>query len=359
MQVPRRFDPSLWWVRPFETIAMLRRAFLLSATACMAACSQEPMLGQLEPVFDVEAMTAKFQALADSAAPGILGVGVRDAQTGQTFAFNGERRFPLQSVFKAPLGAAVLSEVDAGRIRLEEVVTVRDIDLSPPLSPIADAWPQRTDYTMGDLLERAVGASDNTAADILMKRIGGPGALAGWLLQKKIDDFRVDRYERQLQPEIMDMASFRADWKGEAAYRPVMMAVPEARRRAATAAYLADPRDTATPVAALMFLEALRAGTLLSKGSTQRLLAIMTATATGQNRLRAALPPGASLAHKTGGSRTDLGLTAVSNDIGLYTLKDGRQFIVVAFLAASTASADARDAVIAQVARFVLEAAKA
>ncbi|WP_419317668.1 class A beta-lactamase [Caulobacter sp. ErkDOM-E] len=341
---------------------MHRRAFLFSAPVCLGAlsagCTQEPMLGQLEPVLDVEPLTHSLQALADRAAPGVLGVAVRDAQTGQTVTFNGERRFPLQSVFKAPLGAAVLSEVDKGRIRLDEVVTIRDIDLSPPFSPIAEAWPGRTDYTIAQLLEAASGTSDNTAADVLLNRIGGPGALTAWLNQNNIHDFRIDRYERQLQPEISGMASFRADWRGPA-YGPVMMAVPDAMRRRAMADYLADPRDTATPGAAVRFLAALQAGQLISRASTDRLLAIMTATTTGQGRLKAALPEGASLAHKTGSARTDLGMTPASNDIGLYRLKDGRQFAVAVFLSGSTAPDAERDAVIADVGRTVLKAAKA
>lgn len=338
---------------------MLRRAFLLSAAALLTACKAEPMLGQLEPVFDGKDLRQRLQALADGAAPGVLGVAVRDCQTGQTVAFNGEHPFPLQSVFKAALGAAVLAEVDAGKLRLDQTITIRDIDLSPPFSPIADAWPDRTDYTLEDLLERASGASDNTAADVLMKLIGGPGVLTAWLVQKKIEHFRVDRYERQLQPEIAGMASFRADWKGEANYRPVLLAVPEATRRAATAAYLTDPQDTATPIAAVTFLEALRAGQLISKPSTERLLGIMTRTGTGAKRLKAALPDGATLAHKTGGARTDLGMTPATNDIGIYTLKDGRQYAVAVFLSASTAPEDQRDAVIAEVGRIVLRAAGA
>lgn len=341
---------------------MHRRAFLFSAPVFLGAltvgCTEEPMLGQLEPVFDGEDLMKDFQTLADKAAPGVLGVAVRDAQTGQTVVFNGDRPFPLQSVFKAPLGAAVLSEVDKGRIRLDQVVTIRDIDLSPPLSPIADAWPQRTDYTVAELLEQASGVSDNTAADVLLKMIGGPGSLTAWLTQKNIPDFRIDRYERQLQPELAGTASFRAEWKGQA-YRPIMQAAPEAVRRKAAAEYMQGPRDTATPIAAVRFLAALRAGELLSKASTDRLLAIMTATETGPGRLKAALPEGATLAHKTGTSRTDLGLNTATNDIGVYTLKDGRQFSVAAFLSGSTASDADRDAVIAEVGRIVLKAAKA
>lgn len=338
---------------------MLRRTVLLSAAALVAGCREKPMLGQLEPVFNVKELMNTFQGVADKAAPGVLGVGVRDVQTGQTVALNGDRRFPLQSVFKAPLGAAVLADVDGGKLRLDQTITIRDIDLSPPFSPIADAWPARTDYTVGELLDAAAGASDNTAADVLLKLIGGPGALTAWLVLKNIPQFDVDHYERQLQPQISGMASFRADWKGQAAYRNQLLAIPEPKRRAATAAYMADPRDTATPVAALTFLEALRSGQLLSKASTERLLAIMTATTTGQARLKAALPDGARLAHKTGGARTDLGMTPASNDIGIYTLKDGRQFVVAVFLSGSTTTDEARDATIAEIGRIVLKAAKA
>jgi beta-lactamase class A len=338
---------------------MLRRAFLLSAAALVAGCHDQPMLGQMEPLFDAEALTKSFQALAAKARPGLLGVAVRDAQTGQTVAFNGDNRFPLQSVFKAPLGAAVLAEVDAGKLRLDEVITIRDIDLSPPFSPIADAWPGRTDYTVAELLERASGASDNTAADVLLKKIGGPGALTAWLTLKNIHDFRIDRYERQLQPEIAGMASFRAGWKGENAYHAALLAVPEAQRRAATTAYLADPRDTATPIAAITFLEVLRAGQLISKTSTDRLLAIMTATTTGKDRLKGAMSASTTLAHKTGWARTDLGMNPATNDIGIYTLKDGRQYAVAAFLSGSTASDAERDAIIAEVGRIVLKAANA
>ena len=342
---------------------MLRRAFLVSAPAAMAAwvgaCSEKPMLGQMDPVIDVNALTSQLQTLADRAAPGALGVAVRDAQTGQTVAFNGDRRFPLQGVFMAPLGAAVLAEIDAGKLRLDQTVTIRDIDLSPPFSPIADAWPARTDYTLAELLERASGAGDNTAADVLMKLIGGPGVLTAWLVLKNVHDFRVDRYERQLLPEIAGTASFRADWKGEAAYGPVMRAVPEAVRRQAMAEYLAEPRDTATPVAAVGFLEALRSSKLISKASTQRLLTILTVPQTGKGRLSAALPDGARLAHITGEARTDLGMTPATNDIGIVTLKDGRQFAVAVFLSGSIAPDAERDAVIAQAGRIVLKAANA
>ena len=338
--------------------AMFLRAAALCLTFLLAGCGEPPMLGQTDPLFDREKLTADFQPLANRVAPGSLGVAVEDLTTGQIISFNGEKRFPLQSVFKAPLGAAVMAEVEAGRLKLDDVVLIEDVDLSPPHSPIADAWPGRNTYTIQDLLERAVGDSDNTAADVLMKRVGGPGAVTAWLQGRKVDHLHIDRYERQLQPESLGLASFRADWKGEAAYRAALDKVPAAERRQATLKYLADPRDTATPLGALRFLEALNQAELLDVDSRRLLGRITSQTTSGPDRLRAALPDGARLAHKTGTARTDLGFTPVVNDIGVYTLKDGRKFAVVAFVSGSALPIAEQEKVIADVGRVVIKAAK-
>jgi beta-lactamase class A len=82
----------------------------------------------------------------------------------------------------------------------------------------------------------------------------------------------------------------------------------------------------------------------------------MATSPTGANRLRAGLPPGARLAHKTGSSGTDLGFTPATNDIGIVTLADGRQFAAAAFLAGSTATLAARDKLFADAARLMVQA---
>jgi beta-lactamase class A len=108
----------------------------------------------------------------------------------------------------------------------------------------------------------------------------------------------------------------------------------------------------------LNFLQQLQAGQLISPAATARLLTIMAATTTGQARLKAGLPPGATLAHKTGTSRTDLGLTAATNDIGIVTLEGGRALAVAVFLSASMADEAAREAAIAEVMRTIAGAAR-
>ena len=65
------------------------------------------------------------------------------------------------------------------------------------------------------------------------------------------------------------MASFRAAWKGSAAFNAAMATVPPAKRHAATLTYMADPRDSATPRGMLGLLRKLDTGELISPSSTR------------------------------------------------------------------------------------------
>jgi len=335
----------------------MRRMINLSAFAATAlflcACSGQTDTVAQTPPLDIKRLDKEITLLADRAAPGRLEVAVQNIESGEVWARNGVQAFPMQSVFKAPLGAAVLSEVDAGRLSLDEVITLEDMDLSPPLSPIAAAWPEKTRYTIRDLLVATVSESDNTAADVLMRRIGGPGQLQAWLNSKGLSGLRIDRYERELQPESLGMPSFRPAWRTAQAFNAARQAVPEAERRAAWDRYRDDPRDTIQASGALNFLRSLQNGELISPASTRLLLQIMEQSPTGPKRLKAGLPEGARLAHKTGTSHTAFGITAVTNDIGIVTLKDGRRYAVAVFLADSPASSAERDAVLADAMRIV------
>jgi beta-lactamase class A len=113
-------------------------------------------------------------------------------------------------------------------------------------------------------------------------------------------------------------------------------------------AYMADPRDSATPRGMLGLLRRLDEGELISAASTARLLTIMLSTPRGGDRLKAGLPKGARFAHKMGTSGTDQGLTAAFNDVGIFTLADRRSYAIVAFLTGSTASDAERAALFAE-----------
>ena len=330
-----------------------RRELLIGAASLsLATCGRAPALtASRTPRIDVARLEEEVAAIAARAAPGVLGFGLMNLESGESWTRLGERPFPMMSVFKLPLGAAALAEVETGRLTLAETLTLEPEDLSPPLSPIADAWPGRTTYTVEEILTAALVDSDNTAADLLMQRLGGPGVVSAWLQGKKVDEVRIDRYERQIQPQTYGMGSFRPGWKGENAFAAALATVPPARRHTATLAYMADPRDSATPRGMLGFLRRLDDGELLSTVSARQLLSLLIRTPRGADRIKAGLPKDASFAHKPGTSGTDQGLTAAYNDVGILTLHDKRRYAIAAFLSGSTAPEKVRAGLFADLGR--------
>ena len=294
--------------------------------------------------------------IAQRVRPGEIGVAVRDLATNDTWSFAGSDRFPMQSVFKLPLGAALLDAVSRGALSLSDTVTLTPADLSPPYSPIGAAFPGRTKYTVHELLVAAVGGSDNTAADVLMKLIGGPEAVTRWLSSKGVTELRVDRYEREFQIELNGMPPFQPEWHAESVFVVRLEAVPKELRHAAMMQYLDDPRDTSTPLGAIGFLEKLEREELLPPTLTSELLRIATETTTGARRLKAGLPAGAVIAHKTGTARPDHGINPAINDIGIVRLTDGRRIAIAVFLAASPLPFAEAETVLADVMRAVLGA---
>jgi len=320
---------------------------VIAAMAVAAGCTREARSSvTAAPPLDGPAMDARMHALARAVAPASIGAAVLSIEDGQSWAFNGERRFPLADTANVVIAAAALAEVEAGRLRPSEILKIREQDLSPPPSAVAEAWPARTNYSVNALLDLAV-AGDSTAADVLMKRIGGPGAVGGWLQAQNLTDLRIDRYARERTPDMLGVASFRPAWKGNAAWAAVAATIRPERRRAALAAYLADPRDTATPQGMLAFLAALDRGELLGPGGSSRLRGLLDHKA-APGRMAISLPPGARL---TGAASAPADAPVIT-EAGLAKLADGRRYAMAVFAAGPGPSPERRQ-------RAVGEAAKA
>lgn len=328
-----------------------RRAVLL-APLMAGACAKSVIREVSGDGMDLKQLDREVGAAAKRAAPGVLGVAITDLGNADVWLHNGDRPFPLDGAAALLIVAAVVDEAAGGRVSLDETITVRDVDLSPPPSAVAAAWPRRTAYTVGQLLPLALDG-DRTACDLLMKRVGGPGVVTAWIQQKRLKDIRVDRYFRELEVERVGLPSFRADWRSEQAFTTAIDAVSERRRNAAAEAYLRDPRDTATPRAAMDFLVALHNAELIARPATNQLLDLMRA-GHGVPLLRAGLRRDADLAHVSGVARRDLGRTSAINDIGLYRQAGGAGLAVAVFLSGSSQPTEAQAAVVADVGRAAL-----
>ncbi|WP_430390508.1 class A beta-lactamase [Dyella sp. 20L07] len=327
------------------------RRLLVAAMALSITGTALPSFAadQAATAADATKLQHALDVFAQRARPGLLGVSVLDLQTGATARVNADKAFPMMSVFKAPVAAAVLSRVDDGSLSLDlPVIITRDEVQSGSAIPSIGAHFQgeRMTFTVERLLQAAVSESDNTAVDALIKVIGGPQVVTAFLQAHGIKGMRVDEDEagvgrvfRNLSPgQVMP-----ANETEEAASQ---------RYQRGYRAFLADPRNRSTPDAAVTFLRKLQGNELLTAASTRHLLGLMAAQ-TIPNRLRAGLPKGLSLADKAGTSGTLDGRTAAYNDIGIVTWPDGHSVIVAAFLMDATASDAERGALFADLARAV------
>ena len=327
---------------------------LLAASAAVSACAPKPNRRSAKRgLLDVRRLDKDFPALAARARPGRLNLGVLSLSGDHVWASDSDGRYPMADLFMLPVAAAALAEVDAGRMKLGEPIPIRDVGLSPPPSLIDAGFTGASTLPAVDLIALAIQHADNTAADVIMSRIGGPGAVGAWLQSKEVEGMRVDRYAREVVTAMSGMPSFRPQWRTTEAFDAARDLAPPATREAAIQGYLRDPRDTTTIPAALSFLNRLSDGRLLSPTSTRLLLGLMTRTETPSDGLASAIPPGMSLARKTGDSGTDLGLTPAANEIGLVTLGDGRKLAIAAFLTGSTATPAERAKLIGDAGRLV------
>lgn len=328
-----------------EGLVMDRRYFLCLLAMASAPFGPQPAFALPLAKLDRAARKARA-AIVD----GRIGAAVRDLDTGLTWSHDGGAPYPMQSVYKAPIAAAALRLVETGRVKLDQPIAITTEDLSIHYSPIASAFrsPNQT-YTFRQLIEYAVAQSDNTASDLILRMAGGGAAVNGLLASKGIVGMSVDRPEEVMQLEALGLPP-RADWPQNASLDDMLGRMTKAARRKALRAYLADPRDTTTAIAAVDFLEQLEGRKLLSAPMSEVLLGAMLTSATGTNRLKAGMPRAAKLAHKTGTARSVLGVSPATNDIGLAYLPDGRRLAIAVFVSGTSSSLKQREAAIASIA---------
>ena len=279
--------------------------------------SQAP--SQRDPVY-----RDPFQAqLAQLASPdqGRIGVAAYDLTTGRSIAVLGDQPFPFASTIKVAIAATYLEQVDAGRFKLSDLhplmVPVRSRKFDGPVAPVR----QGDYYTAQDLINMALIRSNNQATDALLAAVGGPAAVNDWLRRTgNSNGVHIDR----------DIATLVRD-DGEV-----------------NPATTIDTRDSATPMAMVRMLTGLYQGRWLSRQSRNFLLDTMARCETGKNRIRALMPEGLVIAHKTGT------LANTASDVGIISMPDGRAIALAIYVTGQGGKAN-RDWRIAEIARTIYE----
>jgi beta-lactamase class A len=209
--------------------------------------------------------------LLEASNPGNVGIAALDLTTGDMVAVRGEEAFPMASTVKVAIAAEYLSQVENGRRTLDTVIGGK---------------PARK------LLEEMIIHSNNLSTDIILRDLGGPAKVQRWLSDNNVSGLRIDR-------NIAQLLAARRD--------------------------LYDRRDSSTPKAMVKLLQRIDSGTLIKPTGRNYLLSLMARCQTGKNRMRALLPFGTPVEHKTGT------LDGLTTDVGFITLPDGRRLAVALF----------------------------
>jgi beta-lactamase class A len=224
-----------------------------------------------------------------------IGFHGRNLATGRTLEFHADGMFATCSAFKAYVAGAILRKDQRGELRLSDVV---------PGSTTA----------LSDRCAAAVRRSDNAATNLLLEVLGGPPLIT------------------EFARSVGDDRTWMVRWEPEL-----------------NSAYPGDPRDTTTPRAmGTGFANMLTGGDVFDEPHRAQLNEWMSTIATGDNRIRAGLPPGWTVADKTGS-----GDYASTNDIGVASGPGGERLLLAVMARTRTDDPQARalDTLIADVTR--------
>ena len=258
---------------------------LLALVAQPAAAASSPSLVTLEQ--QLSGLVAGKSA--------DVGIAALDLTSGQSLSIKGDVPFPMASTVKVAIAALYLAQVDHGRRSLDDVIQGQ---------------------TARSLMARMLIHSDNRATDVLLKDLGGPTAVHAWLQQNGIHGVRVDRTIAQLLSDKRDL------W---------------------------DRRDSSTPTAMVELLRRIYTADIIKPKSRNYLLDLMAQCETGKNRMKALLPNGVTVEHKTGT------LTGLADDVGFITMPDGHRIAVAIF----TRGGSDRPRTIAEATRAIYDGFKA
>ena len=254
----------------------------------------------------------------DQSTPGSLGVYVKRLDTGDTLNYGADRFWYLGSTVKVPIAIALLRQVDAGKLRLSDTMTLKESD---KIEAGQLVWRENgTVLKIDELLRRMLGESDNTASNMLIRAVGeeelnrvaldAMGA-RGFTRITTLAQVRYDVYA-ELHPDARKLTNSQlvriasapmGPQRVEAVRRALNLKSSDLKARTIEEAYrryYERQLNAATLEAYGDMLEKLVRGRLLSPESTRRLFTDMKIDIYTGYRLQAGFPRSAPFIHKTG-----------------------------------------------------------
>lgn len=310
--------------------------FLVAMLSVAAlAQSSNPALQRLE----------REVARLGKASGGITGATAIHIETGRRVSLNGNDRFPMASSYKVPIAVQLLTLVDQGKVRLDQMIELKASDLHPGSGTLTNLFNKPgVALSVRNLMELMLLISDNSATDVCLRLAGGGEAVTARMKELGITGITVSRPTIGLISDWLGVTE--ADWSSEELkYKRTLN---DEERKAAAKKFDADLRDTSTPEAMADLLVKIYRKNILKRESAELLYDIMRRCQTGDARLKGILPADTEVAHKTGT------IGGTTNDVGIITLPDNAGHVAIAvFIKSSEKEMAQRERVIAEIARAV------
>jgi len=244
----------------------------------------------------VEALMSRYNFLQ-------TGMFFVDLDTGNYLDIKGDRVFPAASTIKLPILIAFFQDLDAGKVRLDETLVMRNALITNGSGEMQDD-PVGSRYSARETVTKMITISDNTATNMIIDRLGGIKKLNERFRSWGLKDTRI--------------RNWLADLSGT---------------------------NTTSSKDMVRLLALVTKEKLLSPSSREQALDILQRTVT-RTLLPAGLGNGADIAHKTG----DIGF--LIGDAGLITMPNGKRYLAGIFVKRPYNDVRGRD-FIRQVSRLV------
>jgi beta-lactamase class A len=232
------------------------------------------------------------------------GIYVKCLETGEEIAINADQQMDTMSVIKIPLMAEAFRQIDEGRFKLTDRITLED-SAKRPGTGVIRSLDAGASLTIKDLLTLMIIVSDNTATDLMFDKVGG-----------------IDPVNKLMAS--YGLTSIRATGPASAWFAALRAApsAAEFHKAAKTPFGLSSPRDMGH------LLERIATGKAVSKDASAQMLQILRGQVYSSR-----LPKyvtGFRIAHKTGDFLPYIGI-----DVGIFE-SEKRNIIVCVFTAGHT-----------------------
>jgi beta-lactamase class A len=294
-------------------VTWINRLFVLPIAAAVSGL----LLPGSTVVADTSADEAKFAEL-EGRTKSRIGVAAIDLSTNRRVEYRSGERFVMCSTFKVLAVAAVLKRVNEEKEKLDRFVPYGEAQLLS-YAPVTREHVKEGGMTLEALCAAAIEMSDNTAANLVLEAIGGPAKWTEFARSLGDKPSRLDHNE----PELNLARPGKDD-------------------------------DTTTPAAMCADLQRLLTSDYLTEASRTKLERWMQQNQTGSMMIRAGIPADWKVGDKTGRNGGD----GATNDIAVLRPPGGGPIFLAIYTLDSADSQEARNRLVAEVAKATLGALK-